>query len=91
MHTTCTCTLPHLTHPYDKAPGLSLEQVVALARPHVFIEFVFCSITPSRRFTDAATIAHCITTLGPARFVISSDGGQACSTAEQYTPSEGGA
>ena len=66
-----------LTHPYDKAPGLSLEQVVALARPHVFIEFVFCSITPSWRFTDAATIAHCITTLGPARFVISSDGGQA--------------
>jgi hypothetical protein len=66
-----------LTHPYDKAPGLSLEQVVALARPHVFIEFVFCSITPHWRFTDAATIAHCITTLGPARFVISSDGGQA--------------
>jgi hypothetical protein len=66
-----------LTHPYDKAPGLSLEQVVALARPHVFIEFVFCSITPNWRFTDAATIAHCITTLGAARFVISSDGGQA--------------
>jgi hypothetical protein len=66
-----------LTHPYDRAPGLSLEQVAALARPHVLIEFVFCSITPSWRFTDAATIAHCITTLGPARFVISSDGGQA--------------
>jgi uncharacterized protein DUF6282 len=66
-----------LTHPYDKAPGLSLEQVVFLARPHIFIEFVFCSITPNWRFTDAATIAHCITTLGPGRFVISSDGGQA--------------
>jgi hypothetical protein len=66
-----------LTHPYDKAPGLSLEQVAVLARPHVFIEFVFCSITPNWRFTDAATIAHCITVLGPARFVISSDGGQA--------------
>ena len=66
-----------LTHPYDKAPGLTLEQVRALARPHVRIEFVFCSITPNWRFTDAATIAHCIRTLGVARFVISSDGGQA--------------
>ena len=66
-----------VTHPYDKAPGLRLDQVAALARPHVRIEFVFCSITPSWGFTDAATIAHCIKTLGPARFVISSDGGQA--------------
>ena len=66
-----------LTHPYDKAPGLTLEQVAALARPPVRIEFVFCSITPRWRFTDAATIAHCIKTLGAARFVISSDGGQA--------------
>ena len=66
-----------LTHPYDKAPGLTLDQVAALARPHVRIEFVFCSITPEWRFTDAAAIAHCMKTLGPARFVISSDGGQA--------------
>jgi hypothetical protein len=66
-----------LTHPYDRAPGLTLAQVESLARPHVRIEFVFCSITPRWRFTDAATIAHCIKTLGPARFVISSDGGQA--------------
>ena len=66
-----------LTHPYDKAPGLSLEQVRALARPHVRVEFVFCSITPRWAFTDAATIAHCIKTIGAARFVISSDGGQA--------------
>lgn len=66
-----------LTHPYDRAPGLTLEQVRVLARPHVRIEFVFCSITPRWRFTDAATIARCITTIGPARFVISSDGGQA--------------
>jgi hypothetical protein len=66
-----------LTHPYDKAPGLSLEQVEALAQPHVRIEFVFCSITPNWRFTDAATIAHCMKTIGPERFVISSDGGQA--------------
>ena len=66
-----------LTHPYDRAPGLTLAQVEALARPHVRIEFVFCSITPNWRFTDAATIAHCIRTLGVARFVISSDGGQA--------------
>ncbi len=65
-----------LTHPYDKAPGLSLEQVRALAQPHVRIEFVFCSITPNWRFTDAATIAHCMKTIGPDRFVISSDGGQ---------------
>ncbi len=65
-----------LTHPYDKAPGLTREQVELLARPHVRIEFVFCSITPNWRFTDAATIAHCIKTLGAARFVISSDGGQ---------------
>jgi Family of unknown function (DUF6282) len=66
-----------LTHPYDAAPGLSLAQVQALARPHVRIEFVFCSITPKWAFTDAATIAHCMRTIGPARFVISSDGGQA--------------
>jgi hypothetical protein len=66
-----------LTHPYDKAPGLTLDQVRALARPHVRIEFVFCSITPEWKFTDAATIAHCMKSIGPARFVISSDGGQA--------------
>jgi hypothetical protein len=66
-----------LTHPYDKAPGLTFDQVAALARLPVRIEFVFCSITPNWRFTDAATIAHCIKTLGAARFVISSDGGQA--------------
>ncbi|MBM4439532.1 MAG: hypothetical protein FJ027_03860 [Candidatus Rokubacteria bacterium] len=66
-----------LTHPYDKAPGLTLDQVAALARPHVRIEFVFCSITPEWRFTDAATIAQCMKTIGPASFVISSDGGQA--------------
>jgi len=66
-----------LTHPYDRAPGLTLAQVQALARPYVRIEFVFCSITPKWRFTDAVTIAHCIKTLGAARFVISSDGGQA--------------
>jgi len=66
-----------LTHPYDRAPGLTLAQVESLARPHVRFEFVFCSITPQWRFTDAATIAHCIKTLGASRFVISSDGGQA--------------
>lgn len=66
-----------LTHPYDKAPGLTLEQVRVLARPHVRVEFVFCSITPNWQFTDAATIAHCIKTIGAERFVISSDGGQA--------------
>ena len=66
-----------LTHPYDRAPGLTLAQVEALARPRVRIEFDFCSITPNWRFTDAATIAHCIKTLGAARFIISSDGGQA--------------
>ena len=66
-----------LTHPYDKAPALSLEQVRLLARPHVRVEFVFCSITPRWAFTDAATIAHCIKTVGPARVLISSDGGQA--------------
>jgi hypothetical protein len=66
-----------LTHPYDKAPGLTLEQVRVLARPQVRIEFVFCSITPNWRFTDAATIARCIKTVGAERFVISSDGGQA--------------
>ncbi|HEX6776498.1 MAG TPA: hypothetical protein VF238_11645, partial [Methylomirabilota bacterium] len=41
------------------------------------VEFVFCSITPRWAFTDAATIAHCIKTIGAERFVISSDGGQA--------------
>jgi hypothetical protein len=66
-----------LTHPYDKAPGLSLEQVKALARPPVRIEFVFCSITPHWRVTNAAAIANCIKTIGAERFVISSDGGQA--------------
>jgi hypothetical protein len=66
-----------LTHPYDAAPGLTLEQVAFLARPHVRIEFVFCSITPKWAFTDAATIAHCMRTIGPDRFLISSDGGQA--------------
>ncbi len=66
-----------LTHPYDRAPGLTLEQVEALARPAVRVEFVFCSITPRWQFTDAAAIAHCIRTIGPARVVISSDGGQA--------------
>lgn len=66
-----------LTHPYDKAPGLTLEQVRALARPPVRVEFVFCSITPNWQFTNAATIAHCIKTIGAERFVISSDGGQA--------------
>jgi hypothetical protein len=66
-----------LTHPYDKAPGLSLEEVQILSRPHVRVEFVFCSITPRWAFTDAATIAHCIKTIGPSRVLISSDGGQA--------------
>ncbi len=66
-----------VTHPFDKAPGLTLAQVQALARPDVRIEFVFCSITPRWAFTTAATIAHCMKTIGPERFVISSDGGQA--------------
>jgi Family of unknown function (DUF6282) len=66
-----------LTHPYDRAPGLTLEQVRGLARPSVRVEFVFCSITPRWAFMDAATIARCITTVGPQKFVISSDGGQA--------------
>jgi Family of unknown function (DUF6282) len=66
-----------LTHPFDKAPGLTLAQVEALARLHVRIEFVFCSITPKWAFTTAATIAHCMKTIGTERFVISSDGGQA--------------
>jgi hypothetical protein len=44
---------------------------------HVRIELVFCSITPKWAFTDAAAIAHCMRTIGPARFLISSDGGQA--------------
>jgi hypothetical protein len=66
-----------VTHPFDKAPGLTLPQVEAVARPDVRIEFVFCSITPKWAFTTAATIAHCMKTIGPARFVISSDGGQA--------------
>lgn len=66
-----------LTHPYDKAPGLTLEQVRGLARPSVRVEFVFCSITPRWAFTDAATIARCITAVGAQQFIISSDGGQA--------------
>src|SRR5262249_57391850 len=35
-----------LTHPYDKAPVLSFEQVQTLTQPHVRVQFVFCSITP---------------------------------------------
>ena len=66
-----------VTHPFDKAPGLTLAQVQALARPDVRIEFVFCSITPKWAFTTAAAIAHCMNTIGPARFIVSSDGGQA--------------
>src|SRR5262249_44362175 len=45
--------------------------------PHVPVEFVCCSITPRWAFTDAATIALCIKTIGPSRVLISSDGGQA--------------
>ena len=66
-----------VTHPFDKAPGLTLAEVEVLARPDVRVEFVFCSITPKWSFTTAAAIAHCMKTIGPARFVISSDGGQA--------------
>jgi hypothetical protein len=74
-----------LTHPYDRAPGLTLEQVRSLARPSVRVEFVFCSITPRWAFRDAAAIARCITTVGPQKFVISSDGGQA----HNLMPAEG--
>lgn len=66
-----------LTHPYDRAPGLSLAEVQVLAEAELRIEFVFCSITPRWQFTDAATIAHCIRTIGSRKFVLSSDGGQA--------------
>ncbi|HXH81875.1 MAG TPA: DUF6282 family protein [Candidatus Tectomicrobia bacterium] len=66
-----------LTHPYDRAPGLTLDQVRGLARPGVLVEFVFCSITPRWAFTDAATIASCIRAIGAERVVLSSDGGQA--------------
>jgi len=66
-----------VTHPFDKAPGLTLPQVQAIAQPDVRIEFVFCSITPKWAFTTAAAIAHCMKTIGTERFVISSDGGQA--------------
>ena len=66
-----------VTHPFDKAPGLTLPQVQSLAGPGVRIEFVFCSITPKWAFTTAATIAHCMKTIGTDRFIISSDGGQA--------------
>jgi hypothetical protein len=66
-----------LTHPYDPAPGLSLAEVRTLAEAELRIEFVFCSITPRWRFTDAAAIGHCIRTIGSAKFVLSSDGGQA--------------
>lgn len=66
-----------LTHPYDRAPGLSLEQVRTLAEREIRVEFVFCSITPNWKFTDAGAIAHCMKTIGPSKCVISSDGGQA--------------
>src|SRR5262249_10892175 len=71
-----------LTHPYDKAPGLTLEQLRILPVPirrraQVRVEFVFRSITPRWAFPDAAAIARCITSIGPARVLISSDGGQA--------------
>jgi hypothetical protein len=66
-----------LTHPYDRAPGLSLADVQALAQAELRIEFVFCSITPRWAFTDAAAIARCIRTVGPEKVLLSSDGGQA--------------
>lgn len=66
-----------LTHPYDLAPGLSFAEVEALAAHDLHVEFVFCSITPRWRFTDAAAIARCIRTVGAAKVLLSSDGGQA--------------
>lgn len=65
-----------LTHPYDRAPGLSFEQVLELAKREIRIEFVFCSITPNWKFTDARAIAHCMKAIGPSKCLISSDGGQ---------------
>lgn len=66
-----------VTHPYDRAPGLSLDELIALAEANLRIEFVFCSITPRWRFTDASTIARCIRAIGARKFILSSDGGQA--------------
>ena len=35
-----------VTHPYDRAPGLTLAEVTEIAAHDVRVEFVFCSITP---------------------------------------------
>ena len=66
-----------VTHPYDRAPGLTLAEVTEIAAHDVRVEFVFCSITPRWAFTTAAAIAECIRAVGAPKFVLSSDGGQA--------------
>jgi hypothetical protein len=66
-----------VTHPYDRAPGLSLTEVKEIAAHDVRVEFVFCSITPRWAFTTAAAIAECIRAVGASKVVLSSDGGQA--------------
>lgn len=66
-----------VTHPYDRAPGLTLGEVQELAAHDVRVEFVFCSITPRWAFTTAAAIAACVRTVGASKCVLSSDGGQA--------------
>lgn len=66
-----------VTHPYDPAPGLTLDEVREIAAHDVRVEFVFCSITPRWAFTTAEAIAGCVRAVGARRFVLSSDGGQA--------------
>jgi len=66
-----------VTHPYDRAPGLTLGEVKEIAAADVRVEFVFCSITPRWAFTTAAAIAECVRAVGAPKFVLSSDGGQA--------------
>jgi hypothetical protein len=65
-----------LTHPFFKAPGLSLQQTEALVALGAVAEFTYCTVSARWAYARVEDVAEAIKTLGAGNCILTSDGGQ---------------
>lgn len=66
-----------VTHPFFKAPGLTLEETEQLVDLGAYAEFGFCTVSPMWQYATVDSVAEAIRRLGAGRCILVSDGGQA--------------
>jgi hypothetical protein len=65
-----------ITHPFFKVPALQIEELQRLVDMGAYAEFGYCTVSPMWNHAPLTRVVEAIKTIGPARAILMSDGGQ---------------